>query len=102
MLKTYDLKDAAEFKKEEIFKKVFLEHGHLKVQITCLSAGQQIPPCKMEHDVLFYVIEGEGTIIVDNDEKVLVTSQAAFVPKEAESRSIKAKTNMNILAVQGR
>jgi hypothetical protein len=40
MLKTFDLKSSAEFKKEEIFKKVFLEHGHLKAQITCLSAGQ--------------------------------------------------------------
>ncbi len=102
MLKIYELKELAEFKKNKIFKKVFLEHGHLKAQITCLSAGQQIPPCKMEHDVLFYVIDGKGTIIIDDDEKTLSTGQAAFVPKEAESRSIKAKTKMNILAVQGR
>jgi len=88
--------------KSEIAKKVFLEHGHLKAQVTCLSAGQQIPPCKMEHDVLFYVIDGEGTIIVDGEQMDLKPGQAAFVPKEAESRSIKAGTNMNILAVQGR
>jgi len=102
MFKTFDLDKTARFEKEEIFKKVFLEHGHLKAQVTCLSAGQQIPPCKMEHDVLFYVIDGEGTIIVDEEEKSLEPGQAAFVPKEAESRSIKAKTKMIILAVQGR
>jgi len=102
MLKTFDLKRSAEFRKDEIFKKVFLEHGHLKAQITCLSAGLQIPPCKMEHDVLFYVVNGNGTIIVDSKRKTLKPGQAAFVPKEAEWRSIKAKIKMVILAVQGR
>jgi len=98
----YDLDKLVAFKKEEIFKKVFLEHGHLKAQVTCLSAGQQIPPCKMEHDVLFYVISGSGVIIVDKKKKSLKPSQAAFVPKEARWRSIKARTKMVILAVQGR
>lgn len=102
MLKTFDIKRAAEFKKNEIFKKVFLEHGHLKAQITCLGAGGQIPPCKMEYDVLFYCISGQGAIIVDGKKKSLKTGQAAFVPKEAISRSIKAKKKMIILAVQGR
>lgn len=98
----YDLKKAAKFKKDEIFKKVFLEHGHLKAQVTCLSASQQIPPCKMEHDVLFYIMSGNGAVMVDGKSKVLKPGQAAFVPKEAKWRSIKAKTKMNILAVQGR
>ena len=102
MFKKFDLKQEAKFKEDEIFKKVFLEHGHLKAQVTCLSAGQQIPPCKMEHDVLFYVISGSGTIIVDGKRKTLKPGQAAFVPKEAKWRSIKAKTKMVILAVQGR
>jgi mannose-6-phosphate isomerase-like protein (cupin superfamily) len=56
----------------------------------------------MEHDVLFYVISGNGTIIVDGKGKTLKPGQAAFVPKEAEWRSIKAKSRMIILAVQGR
>jgi len=98
----YDLNKLIAFKKEEIFKQVFLEHGHLKAQVTCLSAGQKIPPCKMEHDVLFYVISGSGAIIVDGKRKTLNPGQAAFVPKEAKWRSIKAKTKMIILAVQGR
>ena len=101
-IKKYELSKLSVFKKNEIFKKIFLEHGHLKAQITCLSAGQQIPPCKMEHDVLFYCIDGEGIIIADADEKEFKAGDAAFVPKETEQRSIKAKTNMNILAVQGR
>ena len=101
-LKVYELKKLIAFRKDEIFKKVFLEHGHLKAQITCLSAGQQIPPCKMEHDVIFYAISGEGAIMVDGKRKSLKTGRAAFVPKEAEARSIKATTKMVILAVQGR
>jgi len=98
----FNLSKLAKFSQSKIVKNVFLEHGHLKAQITCLSAGQQIPPCKMDHDVLFYVISGNGAIIVDAKRKALKTGQAAFVPKEAEARSIKATTKMVILAVQGR
>ncbi|NQU17006.1 MAG: cupin domain-containing protein [Candidatus Saganbacteria bacterium] len=98
----YDLKNLTAFSKKEVFKNVFLEHNHLKAQVTCLSAGQQIPPCKMEHDVLFFVMSGNGAIIVDSKRKTLKAGQAAFVPKEAKWRSIKAKTKMIILAVQGR
>jgi mannose-6-phosphate isomerase-like protein (cupin superfamily) len=56
----------------------------------------------MEHDVIFYAISGEGAIMVDGKRKSLKTGRAAFVPKEAEARSIKATTKMVILAVQGR
>jgi quercetin dioxygenase-like cupin family protein len=101
-LELFDLEKTLLFKESEIYKDVFLEHGHLKAQTTCLSVGQQIPPCKMDHDVLFYIISGEGTIIVDEEEKEIRAGQAAFVPKEAASRSIKAKTKMTLLAIQGR
>jgi quercetin dioxygenase-like cupin family protein len=82
-------------------KKVFHDEGNIKAQIVCLKAGQMIPPCKMNHDVLFYVIEGKGEIIVDNKIEKISPGMSVVVPKEAKTRSIKAAEDMVILGVQG-
>ncbi|MGQ9470817.1 MAG: hypothetical protein ACUVR0_03885 [Candidatus Aminicenantales bacterium] len=65
-----------------------------------LKAGQQIPPCRMDHDVMFVVLEGEGKIIVDEEEQAIKKTSWVFVPKEKETRSLKAGTKMIVLAVQ--
>jgi mannose-6-phosphate isomerase-like protein (cupin superfamily) len=55
----------------------------------------------MDNDVLFYVLRGEGTITVDDETSVLGTGDCIVVPHQAESRSIFAVTELEILAVQG-
>ncbi|NMD03375.1 MAG: cupin domain-containing protein [Bacteroidales bacterium] len=55
----------------------------------------------MDNDVLFYVLKGEGTITVDNETSGLGTGDCIVVPHQAESRSIHAVTDLEILAVQG-
>jgi len=82
-------------------KEVFCITDHLKAQVMRLEAGAQIPPCKMDNDVLFYFISGEGTITVDNDKLEVMAGDCVVVPHQAESRSILAKSVMEILAVQG-
>src|SRR4030042_1627624 len=52
-----------------------------------LEAGQVIPPCRMEHDVVFVVLEGRGVILVDGEEGTVGKSAFIFVPKEKETRS---------------
>ncbi|MBN1759494.1 MAG: hypothetical protein JW863_14290 [Chitinispirillaceae bacterium] len=46
-------------------KAIFHDSGALKVQSIMLAAGQRIPPCAMEHDVPFYIVKGNATLIVD-------------------------------------
>ena len=41
-------------------KSVFFEEGRLKAQVMGLEPGQRIPPCSMDLDVAFVVLEGEG------------------------------------------
>jgi quercetin dioxygenase-like cupin family protein len=94
-----DISGLIKFSKEAVTKNIFYDEGNLKAQIICLKSGQVIPPCKMNNDVLFYIINGEGEITVDNKKEKL-KSLISVVPKEAESRSISAKTDMVILAVQ--
>ena len=97
-----DIKKLINHNKERSYKKVFYDVENLKAQIVCLKSGQVIPPCKMNNDVLFYIIEGEGEIIVDSEKESLFPGAAVVVPRKAESRSISAKTDMIVLAVQGK
>ncbi|MFB0566655.1 MAG: hypothetical protein ACETWK_13390 [Candidatus Aminicenantaceae bacterium] len=101
-MKIYLLDKLAKFSPEEHSKNVFFESKKIKAQVMGLDPGQQIPPCRMEHDVIFVVMEGEGKIIVDGKEEAIKRSSWVLVPKEKESRSLKAKTRMTVLAIQVR
>lgn len=81
-------------------KSVFFEVDRLKAQVMGLEPGQRIPPCSMDQDVVFVVLEGEGEIIVDGERVSVRPSSWIFVPKESGTRSIEARTKMTILATQ--
>lgn len=97
-----EIKNLIVFSKEGPAKNIFYDEGNIKAQLMCLKAGQVIPPCKMSNDVLFFVIRGEGVITVDDERAELSEMVSMVVPSQAESRSISAKTDMVILAVQSR
>ncbi len=102
MIDRTDVKKLVNFSKEEHTKVIFYDKGSIKAQIMCLQPGQLIPPCKMQNDVLFYVIEGEGEIIIDSEKEALKKGICVIVPKFAESKSISAKSSLVILAVQAK
>jgi len=83
-------------------KRIFFDSGRVKAQVMGFEPGQQIPPCRMENDVIFVVLEGQGEIIIDEEKETIAESSWVFVPKEKESRSLKAVTRMAVLAIQVR
>ena len=87
--------------KKPLNKEVFCTTDHLKALVTYLEAGNSILPCKMENDVLFYILTGEGTITVDNETIKITSGDCVVVSHHADYRSIHAKTDLEILAVQG-
>jgi mannose-6-phosphate isomerase-like protein (cupin superfamily) len=91
----------ASMEKKPLNKVVFCNTNNLKAQVMRLESGTSIPPCKMDNDVLFFILRGEGTITVENEIHVLGTGNCIVVPRQAESRSIHAVTCLEILAVQG-
>lgn len=101
-MEAYDLDKLITFSGESHTKHVFFESKRLKAQVMGLEAGQKIPPCRMEHDVVFVVLEGRGVIFVDGEERAVGKSAFVFVPKEKETRSIEAITQLSLLAVQVR
>lgn len=99
-MKAYSLNKVVKFSSDQPTKHVFFETEKIKAQVVSLDAGQQIPPCRMERDVVFFIMEGKGKIIVDGEEEELEKYSWAFVPKEKDSRSLIALTRMAVLAMQ--
>ena len=87
--------------KKPLNTEVICVTDHLRAQVTYLKGGNAIPPCKMDNDVLFYIVSGDGSITVDGESKPLKTGDCVLVPSIAGLRSIKAETDLHILAVQG-
>ncbi len=94
----YSLNSLIEFSPDHPTKHIFFEKEKMKAQVVTLDSGQRIPPCRMERDVVFFIMEGKGRIIVDGEEKELEKFFWIFVPKEKNSRSIQAETRMAVLA----
>jgi mannose-6-phosphate isomerase-like protein (cupin superfamily) len=91
----------ASMEKKPINKEVFSTTENLKAQVTILQAGNSIPPCKMDNDVLFYFLKGVGTITIDNETAGVTVGDCVIVPHQADSRSIHAEIDLEFLAVQG-
>lgn len=102
MMESYLLEELVWFSAEGHTKNIFYESEKIKSQVVGFEAGQQIPPCRMDFDVIFFVIEGEGKIIVNGEEEILKKTSWVFVPREIELRSIEAETRMIVLAIQVR
>lgn len=102
LLMKYTLNDlTGSLDDEPLAKMVFSSTDHLKAQVMRLKAGVQIPPCKMENDVMFFIIKGKGRITVDNETSEIYEGECVMVPHQAESRSIFAETDLEIFALQG-
>ncbi len=64
-----------------------------------VDADQAIEPCVMSATVLYYVIEGRGSLTVEDEQADLQAGSLALVPA-GTVRSISAVEPMRVLAVQ--
>lgn len=99
-MNVYPLNNLIEFSPSQHTKHVFFEREKVKAQVVTLDSGQKIPPCRMDHDVIFVVLEGNGKIVVDGENTAIEKFSFVFIPKEKESRSLEAETKMIVLAIQ--
>lgn len=78
---------------------VLMEQGAVKVRRIELGAGACIPPCRMQEDVVFVVIEGQVVFRDDDGEAVVLAPGAVFIPGGATTRSMEAGVPSLVLAV---
>ncbi|MCP5002989.1 MAG: cupin domain-containing protein [Planctomycetes bacterium] len=68
----------------------------LKVPLICLEAGQEIPPHPSGTGI-FCVLEGKGSMVVENEEVSISPGQIVIAPKGSK-RGIKGVENVVALA----
>lgn len=76
-----------------------LKTDEIAALLVNVDAGQAIEPCRMSARVLYYVIEGSGSLIVEDEQAELQTGSLAVVPP-GTVRSISAVEPTRVLAVQ--
>jgi quercetin dioxygenase-like cupin family protein len=78
---------------------VLFEQGAVKVRRIELGAGARIPPCRMQEDVVFVVVEGRVAFCAEDEEAVVNAPGAVFIQGGATTRSMEADKASLVLAV---
>ena len=97
--KFIDTHDLTDFSATEALHTPLLDTSQLRTLLLNLNSGQSSPLCKMSVDVLYYVIEGEGELLVEDEQYSLRAGSMITVPAET-TRLISADISMRVLGVQ--
>jgi len=97
--KFIDTRDLTDFSAAEALHTPLLDTDQLRTLLLNLNSGQSSPLCKMSVPVLYYVIEGEGELIVEDEHYELRAGSMVTVSEET-TRIISATTEMRVLGVQ--
>jgi len=78
---------------------VLHDQGQVKVRRIELDAGGAIPPCQMNDDVVFVMLQGSVLVTSGADEELVAAPGAVYIPGGATTRSLRALEPSLILAV---
>jgi mannose-6-phosphate isomerase-like protein (cupin superfamily) len=98
-MKIFHLFDEISYKKNEPVKRDLIIDPHYKLVTIGVETGVTISPCIMQSEMIFYVVEGSGSIKASDVVKSLTPGDIVVVPAQA-SRSITADQRLSILAIQ--
>jgi len=87
------------FSNQAVQKSVLYQSQKVAALILNFKAGQAIEPCIMHMQVLYTIRKGSGQIFI-GDEKANISAGDIIVAKAGETRSIRAETDMSVLAFQ--
>jgi mannose-6-phosphate isomerase-like protein (cupin superfamily) len=93
-----DLNDSNVYPFEEREKNVLFQSGTFKVRLIQLQAGEEIPPCARVMNVIFCVLQGEGSITV-NEKSNQVKPHSLIITPPA-TISMKSNEGMRVLGIQ--
>jgi len=96
-MQIFNLKTMKVSPPEEKGKNVFYKSDALKARLTELPAGGTIPECQMETHVLFYVIDGEARVTVNEEETFIKEGQCLITPPATVS--MKTDTGVRVLGI---
>lgn len=97
-MQIFDLKEMRAHPLEERDKNIFYQAEEFKMRIVELSPGEEIPSCEMESYVIFYVVEGEAQVGV-NEEKVEL-KKGQCLATEPVTMSMRTESGVKIMGIQ--
>ncbi len=98
-MQVYNLEELKEFAVSEFKKKELVVTESFKLLLICFEPGQSVPPCVMERSTAFYIVEGQGQVIVSDQENTVTAGSLIFIEPDL-TRQIKADTRLVVLAMQ--
>jgi quercetin dioxygenase-like cupin family protein len=97
-MEIFDIKTMESHPYAEREKNVFYKTSSFKVRIIELPPHGEMPSCKMDSYVMFYILKGEVDIDISQEKKILTEGQC-FITEPA-TLSMRTKNGVKILGVQ--
>jgi len=94
----FNIKAMKAFPYEERAKNVFFSFDNFKLRIIELKPDGRMPLCKMQSNVIIYLIKGEAEVTV-NDETKLLTEGECLISAPG-TFSMHAKSAVRMLGIQ--
>ena len=88
-----DYKTAASFSPEQFTPVPFGQSERSRALLVCLEPGQFIPVHAPGVDIVFVILEGEGTLIAGDHEAIVGPGAIAFAAA-GEARGLQARTRL--------
>lgn len=98
-MQVINLEDLKKFSTAEFIKKELMVTDNFKLLLVCFEPGQKVPPCVMERSTAFYIVEGQGKILVSDQEHTVTSGSIVLIGPDL-ARQIKADTRLVVLAMQ--
>jgi len=76
-----------------------LEHKNIKINRIVSSADVEPAEYVQDEDEWVVIIEGEATLLLENEEKILKKGDTLFIPAKTPHKILKTKSNTVWLAV---
>lgn len=101
-MKKINISDILNFATEKSVRKAIFKEGQLDTGLLLYAPGQTTPDHKhSDIDEIFYVISGEGTITINNEEMLLKEKDIIFSPNgETHGFNNTSSTNWVVLQIK--
>ncbi len=96
--KTIQVFQSQEFDAERVVSKLLHDSERCRVVLFCLEPGQEVSPHQSSSEVVFYGVEGKGTVSVGADEAGITPGIIVTCPPMLP-HGIKAGSRTTVLAV---
>ena len=97
-MRTFDVRAMESHSYDKREKNVFYQTPQFKARIIELPARGGMPTCEMASHVLFYVIQGEAEVQVNQESAILKDGQCLIT--EPATLSMKTDNGVRILGIQ--